>query len=66
MEPEILTIVVTLRVAKANLEDTIDKLRTGALAPVSVPRTVRVRAVNHHPQGSTDPDWPQIRIEYSK
>jgi hypothetical protein len=63
---EVLNMVVMIRVPKAELDDTIRKIRSGEIVPVGVPAGVSRKTVNHHPQGSTDPEWPQIRIEYMK
>jgi hypothetical protein len=65
MAIEILNVTVTVRVPAAELDDQIRKIRSGETKVIDVPSAMR-RTVNHWPTGSTDPNRPQIRIEYSK
>jgi hypothetical protein len=55
-----------LRVPKADLDDTIRKIKWGEIKPIEQPATTRRMTVEHYPQGTTDTEWPQIRVEYMK
>jgi hypothetical protein len=65
MAIEVLNVVVIARVPAAELDNQLRSIRSGETTVVGVPAGMR-RNAEAWPTGSTDPKWPQIRIEYSK
>ncbi len=63
---EIINIVVTIRVPAAECDSHIARIRGNIEQVISVPASLTRKTVERWPTGTTDPNWPQIKVEYMK
>lgn len=66
MAAEPISITMICRTSKDTFDQTKAALKTRELTFFPVPGGLTRTTVEGNPTGSTDPNWPQIRVEYSK